>query len=92
MSQDLIIQLPATLALGNLRQTYSGAPEPVTVTTSPAGLGGVSVTYDGSSTPPTIFDDITARARYFGWLIGAMYGEPFLSREEIGVRDLRQLL
>ncbi|MBM3993700.1 MAG: bacillithiol biosynthesis deacetylase BshB1 [Planctomycetes bacterium] len=44
-----------------------------------------------SSTPPTIFDDITARARYFGWLIGAMYGEPFLCREEVGVRDLQQL-
>jgi bacillithiol biosynthesis deacetylase BshB1 len=41
--------------------------------------------------PPTIFDDITARARYYGWLIGALYGEPFLSREEVGVRDLRQL-
>ena len=43
------------------------------------------------TTPPTAFDDITARARYFGWLIGAGYGEPFLSREEVGVRDLRQL-
>src|SRR5207302_1654077 len=45
-----------------------------------------------SSMPPTFFDDLTARARYFGWLIGAMYGEPFLSRGEVGVRDLRQLL
>ena len=45
-----------------------------------------------SSTPPTLFDDINARARYFGWLIGAMYGEPFLCREEIGMRDLQQLL
>jgi N-acetylglucosamine malate deacetylase 1 len=44
------------------------------------------------STPPTIFDDITARARYFGWLIGAMYGEPYVSRQEVGVRDLQQLL
>jgi bacillithiol biosynthesis deacetylase BshB1 len=39
----------------------------------------------------TIFDDITARARYYGWLIGAVYGEPFLSREEVGLRDLQQL-
>jgi bacillithiol biosynthesis deacetylase BshB1 len=45
-----------------------------------------------ASTPPTIFDDIAARGRYFGWLIGAMYGEPFLSRQEVGVRDLRQVL
>src|SRR5688572_9023164 len=26
-----------------------------------------------SSTPPTIFDDITARGRYFGWLISAEF-------------------
>jgi hypothetical protein len=44
---------PATLRLGNLAQTYSGLPEPVTVTTSPPGLSGVSVTYNGSSTAPT---------------------------------------
>ena len=44
-----------------------------------------------STTCPTNFDDLTARARYFGWLIGAVYGEPFLCREEIGVRDLQQL-
>jgi bacillithiol biosynthesis deacetylase BshB1 len=44
-----------------------------------------------SSTPPTVFDDITARARYFGWTIGAMFGEPFLTREEVGVRDLQQV-
>jgi bacillithiol biosynthesis deacetylase BshB1 len=45
-----------------------------------------------SITPPTIFDDIKARARYFGWTIGVHYGEPFLCREEVGVRDLQQLL
>ncbi len=44
-----------------------------------------------SQTGPTIFDDIDARARYFGWLIGTSYGEPFLTREEIGVHDLRHL-
>jgi N-acetylglucosamine malate deacetylase 1 len=44
------------------------------------------------TTSPTMFDDITARARYFGWTIGADYGEPFLSREVVGVRDLQQLL
>jgi hypothetical protein len=42
----------ATLTLGNLNQTYSGAPEAVTVTTSPPGLTVVTVTYNGS-TPPT---------------------------------------
>jgi hypothetical protein len=43
----------ATLVFDNLNWTYSGSPFAVTVTTSPAGLSGVSVTYNGSSTPPT---------------------------------------
>jgi bacillithiol biosynthesis deacetylase BshB1 len=42
--------------------------------------------------PPTIFDDIKARARYWGWTIGTLYGEPFLCREEVGLGDLRHLL
>src|SRR5438093_2140651 len=43
----------ATLTLSNLTQGYDGSPKPVTVTTNPAGLSGVSVTYGGSSTVPT---------------------------------------
>src|SRR6185437_8485205 len=38
----------ATLSLGNLSQTYDGSPKSAIVTTTPAGLPGVSVTYDGS--------------------------------------------
>lgn len=45
-----------------------------------------------SAEPPTIFDDVTDLARYWGWTIGTLFGEPFLSREEVGVRDLQQLL
>jgi len=45
-----------------------------------------------SSTPPTILDDLRDRARYWGWSIGTHYGEPFLCREEIGLRSLRDLL
>src|SRR5262249_34708428 len=41
------------LSLSNLIQLYSGSPESVMVTTDPAGLGGVSVTYEGSPTAPT---------------------------------------
>ena len=37
------------------------------------------------ATPPTILDDIADRARYFGWLIGVRFGEPFLCREEVGL-------
>jgi N-acetylneuraminic acid mutarotase len=43
---------PATVTLGNLFQTYNGAAEPVTVTTSPPGLA-VSVIYNGAFNPPT---------------------------------------
>jgi bacillithiol biosynthesis deacetylase BshB1 len=42
--------------------------------------------------PPTPLDDIRDRARYWGWAIHAAYGEPFASREEIGVDGLRNLL
>jgi hypothetical protein len=43
----------ATLVFDNLNWTYSGSPFAVTVTTNPAGLSGVAITYNGSSTPPT---------------------------------------
>src|SRR5207237_10465873 len=36
-----------------LTQTYDASPKPATATTSPAGLSGVSITYDGSATAPT---------------------------------------
>jgi bacillithiol biosynthesis deacetylase BshB1 len=45
-----------------------------------------------STSPPTVLDDIRDRDRYWGWAIGAPYGEPFHSREAVGLRDLRQLL
>jgi bacillithiol biosynthesis deacetylase BshB1 len=41
---------------------------------------------------PTILDDLRARARYWGWTIGAAYGEPFVSREPIGLCGLGSLL
>jgi N-acetylglucosamine malate deacetylase 1 len=42
--------------------------------------------------PPTVLDDVRDRARYWGWSIGAGYGEPYASREEVGLRGLRDLL
>ncbi len=51
---DLTVNaLSATVDLSNLQQTYNGSPRPVTVTTTPFGLAH-SVTYNGSSTVPTI--------------------------------------
>jgi bacillithiol biosynthesis deacetylase BshB1 len=44
------------------------------------------------TTPPTIVDDLRDRARYWGWTIGTGFGEPFLSREEVGLRSLRDLV
>ena len=43
------------------------------------------------TTPPTLLDDLRDRARYWGWAIGARYGEPFVCREEVGLRSLRDL-
>jgi bacillithiol biosynthesis deacetylase BshB1 len=45
-----------------------------------------------ATTPPTLLDDFRDRARYWGWAIGTGYGEPFVCREEIGLRGLGDLL
>lgn len=42
--------------------------------------------------PPTFLDEIRDRSRYWGWTIGTTYGEPFICREEVGLRSLRDLL
>jgi bacillithiol biosynthesis deacetylase BshB1 len=41
---------------------------------------------------PTPLDDIRDRARYWGWAIHKPYGEPFASREDIGVSGFESLL
>jgi bacillithiol biosynthesis deacetylase BshB1 len=41
--------------------------------------------------PRTFLDELRDRARYWGWVIGADFGEPFLCREEVGLRNLRDL-
>ena len=43
----------AVVTLSNLTQAYDGSPKSATVTTVPSGLA-VTVTYDGSSTPPIL--------------------------------------
>ncbi len=42
-----------TITLGGLHQAYDGTPKPVTAITTPAGVA-VDITYDGSTTPPTL--------------------------------------
>ena len=39
-----------------------------------------------------VIEDLRTRARYWGWTIGATYGEPFASREPIGLAGLRSLV
>ncbi len=46
-------QAQATLSFDNLTFTYDGSPKPVSVTTAPANLAGVTILYNGSATPPT---------------------------------------
>ena len=41
---------------------------------------------------PTAIDDIRDRARYWGWSIGAKYGEPFASRETVRVTSFHEAL
>jgi len=41
---------------------------------------------------PTPLNDIRDRSRYWGWSIGVRYGEPFASREEIGLSGVDALL
>ena len=43
-------------------------------------------------TPPTLLDDVRDRGRYWGWSIGTAYGEPFASREELGLKGVDCLL
>jgi bacillithiol biosynthesis deacetylase BshB1 len=43
------------------------------------------------TTPPTFLDELRDRARYWGWTIGTGFGEPFATREEVGLRGLRDL-
>ena len=47
-----ITKAPASITLGSLIQSFDGTPKSVSVITSPAGLA-TSVTYNGSSSPPT---------------------------------------
>jgi bacillithiol biosynthesis deacetylase BshB1 len=45
-----------------------------------------------SETPPTFLDGLRDQAAVWGWAIGARYGEPFASREPIGLGSLAGLM
>jgi N-acetylglucosamine malate deacetylase 1 len=42
--------------------------------------------------PPTFIDRVRDQAAVWGWSIGARYGEPFASREPIGLKTLKGLM
>jgi LmbE family N-acetylglucosaminyl deacetylase len=44
-----------------------------------------------SSEPPTFVDRLRDQAAFWGWSIGAAYGEAFASREPVGLSSLRGL-
>ena len=46
----------------------------------------------GEQTSGSVLDWVGAQARVWGALIGTEAGEPFFSREEIGIRDIRDLV
>ncbi len=48
-----VAKAAATIALSNLTQTYIAAPKPATAMTTPAGLSGLTLTYDGATSAPT---------------------------------------
>ncbi len=47
---------------------------------------------DGEEGSPTLLDQLRDQAAYWGWSIGAAYGEPIASREAIGVTNLRGII
>lgn len=47
--------------------------------------------FGSGSEAPTIIDRLREQASYWGWSIGARYGEPLASREPLGIRSLRDL-
>ncbi len=42
--------------------------------------------------PPTFLDRLRDQAAYWGWSIGTKFGEPFWSKETVGLASLRSLL
>ena len=44
------------------------------------------------SDPPTFIDQLRDQAAYWGWSIGTRYGEPFASREPIGLSGFAELM
>jgi len=44
------------------------------------------------TTQPTFLDNLRDRARYWGYNIGTAFGEPFVTKEPIGLANLEHLI
>ncbi|MCC7261764.1 MAG: Ig-like domain repeat protein [Candidatus Latescibacteria bacterium] len=58
----VIAKAQATLTLGNLSAVYNGKPRPASVRSAPAGLTGITLTYDGGAAAPTNAGSYTVTA------------------------------
>ena len=72
----VISKAAAGISLGGLSATFDGAPKPVTVTTTPAGLA-FTVTYAGSATAPSAVGSYSViasvnTANYAGTAVGTL--------------------
>ncbi len=88
----VIAPATATVTLGDLAQTYDGAPKPATATTEPAGVV-VAITYDGGNTVPTDAGSYTLAAmvtdtNYSGTVTGTLVIAPAAATVALG--DLAQ--
>jgi len=90
----LIIENPpvATVVLGNLTQDYDGTGKSVSVSTMPPGLS-VSVTYNGSSTPPIEAGNYTvvATVTALGYTGGATNTFTIIGPQLIATQPLSQM-
>src|SRR5580765_4362815 len=81
-------KLTAAVSLSNLNQTYTGNPIVPTVVTEPVGLN-VTLTYNGSSTPPTALGSYSVVATiqdavYQGSFLGTLVINPVSALVTLG--------
>jgi LmbE family N-acetylglucosaminyl deacetylase len=60
--------------------------------TKAAALACYESQFGADSANTHVLDWVTGQAAVWGSLIGTGGGEPFFSREEIGIRDIRDLV
>ncbi len=67
--------------------TYDGTAKSVSVTTTPSGLSGISVTYNGSTTAPTAAGSYTVAATLHQPQLHGISGRGHADHRESGADD-----